>query len=209
MVPLVDIGNRYAHIFIDNETITLEHSELFQKFAKEKIYYINVKHSLRAKLQEMDGWVDLEPFVTIKGSYEGMGIDRKVLLLSRGDGIYIDAGSAITIDKFEDSQFKGGAILPGIWIQKRSYSAISPRLEIDDLSRVDLDRLPQSSTQDAVSYGIIAPIIALVEKINRENLNIYCCGGDGELLASYIDGAIYNKALLFEGMLKVVKECRC
>ena len=209
MVPLVDIGNRYAHILIDKEIIRVEHSELFQEFSQEKIYYINVKHSLKAKLEKMNKWVDLEPYVAIKGGYKGMGVDRKILLLSRGDGIYIDAGSAITIDKFEEKQFKGGVILPGIWIQKRSYGTISPRLEIDDLIRVDLNELPQSSTQETLSYGIIAPIVALVEKINRNNLNIYCCGGDGELLASYIEGAEYSNELLFEGMLKVVKECRC
>ncbi len=209
MVPLVDIGNRYAHIFLDGKIISLEHSELFLKFAHKRIYYINVKHALKVKLQAMKEWIDLEPYVFVKGSYEGMGIDRKVLLLSRGDGIYIDAGSAITIDKFEDNQFQGGVILPGIWTQKSSYKSISPYLSVEKLQRVDLNTLPKGSTQETLSYSIFAPIVALVEKINSSNLPIFCCGGDGKMLASYIDGAIYSKELLFEGMRKVIKECRC
>ncbi len=209
MLPLVDIGNSYVHLFKDGEIITLEHKDFFKEYAKSKLYYINVKQSLKERLKEMPHWVDIEPFVFLKGAYKGMGIDRKVLLLSRGDGLYIDAGSAITIDKYENGEFQGGVILPGIWIQKRSYAQISPVLKIEELEPINLETLPKESTQATVSYGIIAPIIALVEKINRSNLNVYCCGGDGELLSQYIKDAYYSDKLLFEGMKKVIKECKC
>ena len=209
MYPLVDIGNSYAHLYKGGEIITFKHENLFKEYAKSKLYYINVKHSLKERLKEMPHWIDLEPYVTLKGAYEGMGIDRKVLLLSRGEGLYIDAGSAITIDKYENGAFGGGVILPGISMQKQSYAQISPVLAIEELAPIDLEMLPKESTHSAVSYGIIAPIIALVEKINRSNLNVYCCGGDGELLSYYIKDAHYSNKYIFEGMQKVMKECRC
>jgi len=207
--PLVDIGNSFAHIFENGKIITLEHSQFLQQYARERLYYINVKQSLKDSLEAMQEWVDLEPFVALKDVYDGMGIDRQVLLLSRGDGIYIDAGSAITIDKLEYGRFCGGVILPGIWRQKQSYAEISSRLEIDALVRVEPNMLPKESTQETISYGIIAPIIALIEKINPNRLPLYFCGGDGALLASYFKDAIYDRELIFKGMKKVVKECRC
>lgn len=207
--PLVDIGNRYAHLYLDGKVTDLSYDELFAQFSNRKIYYICVNNSLKRQLADNSLWVDLEPFVEIKGSYKGMGIDRQVLLLSRGDGIYIDAGSAITIDKIESNRYLGGAILPGIWQTIKSYAQISPVLAIETLDRIDLSQLPRENTRNTISYGIIAPIIAFTEKINSEVLPIYCCGGDGKLLSEYIDGSTYSKELLFEGMKKVVKECGC
>ena len=209
MFPFFDIGNRYAHLYLNGSVKNISHKELFENFSDRKIYYINVKHSIKSDLKKRKLWVDLEPFVNIKGTYKGMGIDRKVLLLSRGNGIYIDAGSAITIDMYCDGEYQGGTILPGIWSIKKSYAQISPLLEIESLSSVNLSVLPNSSTQETLSYGIIAPIVALIQKINSDNLPIYCCGGDGELLAHYLEFAEYDNKLVFQGMYKVMKECKC
>ena len=138
-----------------------------------------------------------------------MGIDRQTLLLSREDGIYIDAGSAITIDKKLNSKFVGGTILPGIWKVKECYADISPVLKIDDLAKISIDKLPTNSTKMSISYGIISPIVSLVKYINSEELPIYCCGGDGKLISNYIEKAVYIEDLIFEGIKKVIKESRC
>ncbi|HGZ70814.1 MAG TPA: type III pantothenate kinase [Nitratifractor sp.] len=207
--PLVDIGNRYAHLYLDGKVFDLSYDELFAQFSHRKIFYICVNNSLRDLLSQNSLWIDIEPFIEIKGSYRGMGIDRQVVLLSRGDGIYIDAGSAITIDKIVEDEYQGGIILPGVWSMIKSYAQISPILEIESLDRVDLCKLPKSNTRNTISYGIIAPIVAFVEKINSEGLPIYCCGGDGERVSGYMQSAIYSKELVFEGMNKVVKECGC
>jgi len=206
-VYLVDIGNRFAHIFHDNSVVDVSYDELFLKYTNKDIYYINVNPNLTNKLMSISNWVDLAPFIKIDGEYEGMGVDRKALLLSRGDGIYIDAGSAITIDIKENNKFIGGTILPGIWRVKSCYEDISPRLKIDNLSSVDLNTLPKT-TKDALNYGIIAPIIFLVKSINKKDFDIYCTGGDGNILASNLD-AKYDKFLVFEGMKKVIKEYLC
>ena len=209
MFPLVDIGNRYAHLYLDGEIRNLSYEALFEEFKNRKVYYICVNQALKKRLQEFTTWIDLEPFVKLLGAYDGMGIDRQMLLLSRGDGIYIDAGSAITIDKKEDTVFRGGAILPGIWSLKNAYASISPALKLESLEEVDIASLPKANTKETLSFSIIAPIVAFVEKINSAKLPIYCCGGDGELLARYIDGAHYDSILVFEGMKKVIKDCKC
>jgi len=206
---LADIGNSFAHLYIDGQVINLDVDTLIEKYRDSKIYYINVNPRNKTKLEAIDNWIDLEKFVHLENSYDTMGIDRKVLLLSRGDGIYIDAGSAITIDKKENGKFIGGTILPGIKASIESYSCISSALKIKSIEDVDLDILPSSSTKESISYGIVAPIVALIERVNSSNLLIYCCGGDGELIANYLKGAIYSKELIFEGMIKVIKECRC
>ena len=202
---LVDIGNRYAHLFDGKTAYNLSYQELFDNYKDKRLYYINVNSKIENSLLKVKNWIDLEPFVNIKGAYRGMGIDRKVLLNSAGDGIYIDAGSAITIDLKYNSEFKGGTILPGIWRVKECYIDISSVLTIDRVNRVNINKLPNTTTKDSISYGIIAPIVALVEKINIYNLPIYCCGGDGELLSTYLNG-IYDKFLIFKGMQNVIKE---
>ena len=206
---LADIGNRYAHLY-DGKTVShLSIDDLIKSYTNKKVYYINVNPNNIAKLSAISNWIDLSRYVNLNGSYEGMGIDRQTLLLSRGDGIYIDAGSAITIDKKLNSKFVGGTILPGIWRVKECYGDISSILKIDNLARIDIDKLPTNSTKMSISYGIIAPIVSLIKSINSENLPIYCCGGDGKLISSYIEKSEYIEDLIFEGMKKVIKESRC
>jgi len=206
---LADIGNKYAHFNSGEFTIDMDIKELISLYANKKLYYICVNPKVSKLLRKIPQWINLADFINLEGSYSTMGIDRQTLLLSRGDGIYIDAGSAITIDLKKNSKFVGGTILPGIWKQKESYKEISPLLEIDKILDINIEKLPTNSTKETISFGIIAPIVALVEKINKNNLPIYCCGGDGKLIANYIENAIYEKNLVFEGMIKVIKENGC
>ncbi len=207
-MKLVDIGNSRAHLFLDGEALNLSYIELFDKFKNDKLYYINVNPKLTQKLQSQKKWINIEPFVSIDGEYKGMGVDRKVLLHSYGDGIYIDAGSAITIDKKIDNIFIGGTILLGLYSVKKAYLDISSILRVDDIEHIDITKLPKSNTKESILYGIIAPIISLVKSINNEDLPIYCTGGDGKILAQYLN-AKYDKGMIFKGMQKVIKEIKC
>lgn len=204
----VDIGNYHAHLFNGKDILDLSYEDLFKQYIDKKIYYINVNPKLKKDLSNISNWIDLEPFVKLDGSYDGMGVDRKVLLNAKKSGIFVDAGSAITIDKKENGKFIGGTILPGIWRIKKCYKEISPILEIDEISEINLDVLPNTTTKDSISYGIIAPIVSLIKSINSKNLPIYCCGGDGEILSRYID-AKYDKFLLFRGMQKIKESLEC
>ena len=206
---LADIGNRYAHLYDGKRLNHLSVDDLIKNYYNKTVYYINVNPNNIEKLSKVNSWLDLSKYINLNGSYKGMGIDRQALLLSRGDGIYIDAGSAITIDKKLHSKFIGGTILPGIWRVKECYADISSVLRIDDLAKVNINKLPTGSTKMSISYGIIAPLVSLVNSINSERLPIYCCGGDGKLISRYIDKSEYIEDLIFDGMKKVIKESRC
>jgi len=208
-VILADIGNRYAHIYFNNKIEHLEIDNFLQRFKDKELFYICVNSKVLNRVKNNKKWTNIAPFAKLDGAYKGMGIDRVVLALSKKDAILIDAGSAITIDVVKNSKFLGGAILPGIWKTILSYKEISSALEIKSLDKIDIDKLPNKSTQQTISYSVIAPIVALVEKINSYNLPIFCCGGDGELLSKYIKNSTYKEDLVFDGMKNVIKEIKC
>ena len=198
---IADIGNSFAHIFKEGEVYNLKIEDFLKEYKEKRVYFISVNKKFNFN---NENWINLEPFIKPKNVYEGMGVDRKALILSVKDAIVIDAGSAITIDMVKDSKFTGGTILPGIWKLKECYAQISPALKIDDIKNISLNKLPTSDTNSAISYGIIAPIVALVKKINKENLPIICTGGDGEILANYLN-AKYKKDLIFKSLLNIVR----
>ncbi len=203
MKYLVDIGNSFAHIY-DGKTVKhLPHKEFLEQFNDKELFFINVNPKLKTILEKNPLWKNIASFYTLEGAYESMGIDRQVLLAARGDGIYIDAGSAITIDKKLNGSFVGGVILPGIWKVKQFFAQISSALTLDELAPLNLEELPKSDTKETLSFGIIAPIVALVEKINKEQLPIFLTGGDGTVLAQYLN-AHYEPTLLFEGMQNII-----
>jgi type III pantothenate kinase len=203
---LADIGNRHAHLKVSDRYFKIPFLELLKRYKDKRILYISVNSKFNQIAKDVPNWIDISQYVDIRGSYQSMGVDRKALLLSRGDGVYIDAGSAITVDVKIDNRFIGGVILAGIWRQKQSYKEISQALKVDKIIDIDLNRLPDSNTQETISYGIIAPIVALIERINNQyRLPIYITGGDGKLLSRYLNGSIYKEDMVFEGLEKVVK----
>jgi type III pantothenate kinase len=206
---LVDVGNSNAHIKEGDRYYKLPFLEFIEKYRDREIFFISVNREFNLIAKNQLNWIDLSKFINIDGSYPTMGVDRKAFLLSRGDGIYIDAGSAITVDVKLKNSFIGGVILSGIWQLKRSYEEISDALKIDELERVDLTSLPKSNTKETVSYGIIAPTIALIEKIRaRYLLPIYLTGGDGKLLQSYLKDSTYREDFIFDGLMEALKRYR-
>lgn len=200
---LADIGNRYVHIC---RYETIEHLSLFEaidKYGADEVYYINVNSRDEDTLVALDGWIDISDRFHIEGEYKGMGIDRKALCLSRRDGIFVDAGSAITVDKVVGGVYEGGFIMPGIHAYQKAFSDISEVLDHKTDKELSIDSLPKS-TRDSVSYGAIAPIVAIIEKIKGDT-PLYFVGGDGEWLSKYFTEAHYDDMLLFDGMKKVLK----
>lgn len=198
---LADIGNSYAHILIDDKIEHLKIDSAIAKFKDAKVFYICVNRRVEDRLKSLREWIDISSYLSMKGFYKGMGVDRKALCLSNGDGLYIDAGSAITIDLVKSGEYIGGTILPGIGKLQECYSSISPALD----KKVDFEEIKLSrETSKQIGYGIIMPIISLISNI-REDMSIYICGGDGKLLSRFIDDSIYDERLLFRGMEKAVE----
>jgi len=133
----------------------------------------------------------------LDGSYPPMGVDRKALGLSYDSGLFISAGSAITVDIVENRLHKGGFILLGIQAYLKAYRDISKALDIN-LNQDIKDTLAKDTT-NSISYGIIYSITSIIEKHSKDR-DIYITGGDGEFLSKFIKGSIYDETLIFRGI---------
>ncbi len=197
---LADIGNTHCHILDGGVVRHLKYDDAIDVYGDKEVYFISVSSSMEV----VDSWIDISSFVSIDGEYDTMGIDRKALCLSRDDGVFVDAGSAITVDVVSDCIYRGGFILSGLRASLDSYRDISTALDIELNRDISLDKLPMT-TKDGISYGIIASIKSLID-IHHKGQNLYFTGGDGEFLSRFFPEAIYDELLVFEGMIKVIKE---
>jgi type III pantothenate kinase len=201
---LCDIGNSNADLYQDGKMWSMPHKQFKEFNSKETIYYISVNESMSAYLQGNAQYIDLEPYFEFDTIYQGLGIDRVAACSTIKDGMIVDAGSAITVDIMSSGMHLGGFILPGLSAYERAFTSISKRLERPLNPNVVLDALPQK-TADALSYGVIKSIILLLETTCKDK-KIYFTGGDGKFFSKYFSNAIYDRALIFRGMLKTIKE---
>ena len=201
---LADIGNTRIHIYDGDEVVHLTHKEALKHYKHKKIEYITVKHQLKEELSLLKNWVDVSDLMRIENEYSTMGIDRKALCLSRKNGIFVSAGSAITVDVVEEGRYMGGFLLLGLRAFVEAYASISPALQIEINQDVLLNQLPQT-TKDGISYGIISSIKMLIEK-HQSDKKLYISGGDGEFLASFFDNAIFDETLIFQGMKNALQK---
>ena len=200
---LADVGNRHVHICENGRVLHLSLMDAIDQYGTSEVAYINVSRASGSTLAALDGWQDISESLSIEGEYPGMGIDRKALCLSRQQGLFVDAGSAITVDRVIDGVYQGGFILPGLHAYAKAYAEISPVLDLPLERDIDLTELPRD-TRQSVSFGTIASIVSVIEA-NREGLPLYLTGGDGAYLSRYFEDAHYDEMLLFEGMKKSIQ----
>ncbi len=203
-IVLADIGNTYFHIYNDRNIEHLNYDDAINKYVHHIIMYISVKHELGEKIEHIENWNNISSSVFIEGEYSTMGVDRKALCLSHDEGIFIDAGSAITVDVVEEGRYKGGFILPGIKAYLGSYKSVSPALDVGLEEKVNLGSLPRT-TKEQISYGIIASIKSLIDRHSKAK-KLYFTGGDGKFLSTFFEDAVYDETLVFKGMIKTIKD---
>ncbi len=201
---LCDIGNSFAHFFNGKNYWREDLKEFMSNYKNEEVYFINVNEKLKKELLSLKNWVDLEKYICFETPYIGMGIDRKVACLAVEDGIVVDAGSAITIDKMDQGIHKGGFIMPGFKETQESFKNISIRLSKKIDFNIDLTKIPQNTAQ-AVSYGAIKPVVLAIKDFSSDK-KLYFTGGDGEKLSYFFENSTYDKYLIFKGMIKIIKE---
>lgn len=204
MQLLADIGNTRIHIYNGMKVIHLSHEEAIEQYKERKLKYINVKHQLKDKLGSLENWEDVSDLITIENEYETMGIDRKALCLSHANGIFVSAGSAITVDVMEEGKYVGGFLLPGLKAYIEAYANISPALESKLNLNISLDELPKT-TKDGISFGIIASIKLLIEKYQSDK-KLYISGGDGEFLSTFFKNVLFDETLIFQGMRNMLEK---
>jgi len=195
---LADIGNTHFHIYDGRQVEHLSYENAIAKYAHRDVYYISVKHELGEKIEHIKVWENISSQLHIDGEYETMGVDRKALCLSHKEGIFIDAGSAITVDVVYDGAYEGGFILPGLKAYLESYRTISSVLDTTLDKDLTMECLPRT-TKEQISYGIIASIKALIEK-HSDGKRLYFTGGDGQFLSGFFEDANYDEMLVFHGM---------
>lgn len=200
---LCDIGNSNADFYQDGRVWSMPHKQFKEFSTKENVYYICVNDALKSWLQGKNNFIDLEPYFEFDTIYQGMGIDRIAACCTINDGMIVDAGSAITVDLMASGVHLGGFILPGLSAYEKAYALISPRLDITINPSLSLDALPQK-TNDAISYGVVKSIVTLLE-ITCKDKRIFFTGGDGKFFSKFFSNAIFDRTLIFRGMLKVIK----
>jgi len=203
MELLADIGNTRIHIYNGKEVIHLSHEKAIEQYKDKKLKYITVKHELKEQLNYLENWEDISALIKIENEYETMGIDRKALCLSHENGIFVSAGSAITVDVMEEGRYVGGFLLPGLKSYIDAYAIISPALATTFNRDISLETLPKD-TRDGISFGIIGSIKSLIEKY-QSNKKLYISGGDGRFLSSYFENVEFDETLIFQGMKNILK----
>jgi len=201
---LADIGNTHFHVYDGDRVKHLSYDEAMKIYKDTPLQYISVNTKIEDKIGHIKMWKNISSRMQIKGEYDTMGVDRKALCLSHKDGVFIDAGSAITVDVVKDGIYQGGYIYPGVKAMLESYKSISEALDVRLDESVSLAELPRT-TKEQISYGIIASIKALIDKHTETN-TLYFTGGDGKFLSNYFDNAIYDETLVFQGILKTIKD---
>lgn len=206
---LCDIGNSYYHFFKDGISSKMD-LDTTPKIKQNKnsnrvIYYISVNEEAENNLLKYNKCVNLESFISLNSHYiqSNMGIDRKMACYNNKDGVIVDAGSAITVDVIHNSKHLGGFILPGIEVVINNIQSISNKLNTNINLAVNLQEFP-TSTVDAISFGILKPIILAIKNVSR-NKNIIFTGGDGKFLSKFFNNSIHNERLIFNNMIQIIK----
>jgi len=121
--------------------------------------------------------------------------------------VIVDAGSAVTVDLVAgNGAFQGGAILPGLRLMAKSlhdYTALLPLIELP----AAVPPYPGVTTRAAMEVGIFwavaGGIQGLIDTYRRNTSiepEIYLSGGDTELLAQGLPGAISWPTMTLEGI---------
>lgn len=199
---LCDIGNSNVDFYHDGKIWSQSLKEFYNFKPSEKVYFISVNDEITDNLTK--NYINIEEWFEFDTIYQGMGVDRVAACYTIQNGIVIDAGSAITVDVMSAGLHMGGYILPSINFYESCYASISKKLAKRINPNVALDALPQK-TQDALSYGAIKPILMMLEYTCRDKI-VYFTGGDGKYFSKFFKKAIYDRSLIFRGMLRAIEE---
>jgi len=203
---LCDIGNSNVDFYHDGKIWSQSLDEFDDYSSKEKVFYISVNTNVNDILNKKNNFINIERYFDLDTIYQGMGIDRAASCYTVKDGIVVDAGTAITVDVMSNGIHLGGYILPGLNAYESCYTSISKKLDKRINPHVILDALPQR-TADAISYGVMKPILMVLNDTCKDK-KIFFTGGDGKFFSTFFRNSIFDRSLIFRGMLKVIEESK-
>ena len=109
---LCDVGNSFLHFYYVGRIWRENPNNISIKKSHIPIYYISVNSNHEKKLLDSHKTcINLAPYIEIDTGYSGLGIDRRAACKAIGDGVIVDAGSAITVDIMENGSHLGGFII--------------------------------------------------------------------------------------------------
>jgi type III pantothenate kinase len=132
-----------------------------------------------------------------------LGVDRWLAMLAayqrvQGPCIIIDGGTALTLDILDsEGLHQGGFILPGLSLMARSLEQntaikLSTRGQVPSIA-------PGHSTDQAVRNGILAAVIALIERLHREQsdldsggVRVVLTGGDAATISATLEHSVLH-----------------
>lgn len=123
-----------------------------------------------------------------------MGIDRWLAMQSvyarnQTAACIVDCGSAMTIDLLDaDGHHQGGFIVPGLTLLQSSLHSATAELPFQAVQHYAIE--PGTSTSQAIQHGAINMQLGLLQRVYQcwaTQHQWYLCGGDAEILASFID----------------------
>ena len=130
-----------------------------------------------------------QQFISAYESPQELGVDRFLAMIASVDQypnqtrLIIDAGSALTFDLvLADGKHKGGLIMPGLGVLRRSFKQFSSD------SKQLLLRQSANNTTDAWEYGTAQMLMSVInEQINNYlnqygDLQIILTGGDAKMI---------------------------
>jgi len=200
---LCDIGNTNFS-FSNGTKVSVENFDITS--IHEKIYYISVNAYWEKRLSMEENWINIRSFIDFSKYYESMGIDRIMVCEALANAVVIDAGSAITVDMIKNEKHEGGYIYPGLAAMAKCFKDISPALEVSFNFDIDLDKMPKN-TQDALSYGALAPLLSNLREITQD-LPVLLTGGDAPRFLPLIPNAKIDNDLVFKGMKKILEKTK-
>ena len=200
MILEVDLGNsriKWRLLFLDGslaeQGVAQDLAQFKAEFApKERVLHCRICSVRRGEiLSELLVWlgesVGVVPSVAkvttscgpVTNRYQDparLGVDRWLAMLAayarvQGSCIIIDGGTALTLDILDsEGLHQGGFILPGLSLMAKSLEentaiTLSTQGQVPSIA-------PGHSTDQAVRNGILASVVALIEKLHKEQLAI-------------------------------------
>jgi type III pantothenate kinase len=152
------------------------------------------------------------PFEILAALPAKVGPDRLaaaagVVAAGAGEGIIVDAGTAVTVDVLSKKGFLGGSIFPGIALMRRVLHEGTAALPLLSGALREIEP-PGRNTNEAIlcgtHWGTIGAVKELVARSRRRvsrNACVWVTGGGGGALASCLDGNVrFDPDLVFLGL---------
>lgn len=144
---------------------------------------------------------------------ERLGIDRWLSLVALAGGgqdvLVVDVGTALTIDVMDHTdQHKGGYILPGLGLMRRSL--VDDTFALPAVSEAASVGLGQSTTEciaNGTLLALAATVDSTIDRLQWPQVSVYWTGGDADIIRAFSRHSGQSRmSLVFDGMKRLLAD---